>query len=163
MIAHIPRRRIALQHAALEVSAGLAAIGQRGVADEAEASVIGGIAEHDAAFRAQRRKPVQTPADQCAADALALQLRCDGDRAEAVPAPGDPIDLHRREGGMADDASVVGHSQQRDRQRAGLAQRLDDAGLGAAGVRRVGESGGRDLADRSHVVRMFVPDLHARR
>ena len=95
MISHIPLRHFPPQQQPLKISARLAAIGQRGIADEAEAAVVGGIAEQDAAVGIQFREAGKSLADQRAADALALQVGCDGDRAEAVPASCDAGDLHR--------------------------------------------------------------------
>ena len=114
MIADIPFRRPALHDEPLEVPAPLVAIGQRAIIEEAEATVVRGIAEHDAAIGPERSKPDESLTNQRAADSDPLQVRYDRDRAEAVPASGDAIDPHRREGDVADDGSVVRGRHQRD-------------------------------------------------
>jgi hypothetical protein len=57
------------------------------------------------------------------------------------------------------DQRAVGDRDQRQAQRAGLAQGIDDRGLVAAGVRRIMECGGDERGDRRRLVRVCVADL----
>src|SRR5580698_4713281 len=114
----------------LKIGRRFAAIGEGGVALEAEAAVIARIAEHDASGRLKHAEPADARLDQRLADALALSVRPDGDRPEAVPgaARGGAWYGSNRDRGESDMPEDVARFRrhQRDRQGTFCPQTIDD-------------------------------------
>src|SRR3990167_7535135 len=97
-----------LQNEALEVRIGLALIGERGVAQETEAAVIGRTSQKNASCGHQFSQAIQSVRDQCTTDALALHPWRDRDGPEPVPVAGLVVDTNRGEGDMANQLAFSG-------------------------------------------------------
>ena len=93
MIFDIALRGVVRQGQALEILRRYVGEAKAAIGAKAKAAVVSGIAEHDAAARASMSQPLQTLADQCLADALALPLRLHSDWAEPVSPDESAIDV----------------------------------------------------------------------
>ena len=131
---------------------------QRRVGREIEAPVVGRVADQDAPAGTPGAEALEPRADEGGADAGALGVGSHRQRPEAVPADIVTVDRHRREGDVAEDAGAAGLGDEREGQRPGRAQPVDDRGLGAGGVRGPGEGGIGKLPDGIGVGRLLRAD-----
>ena len=122
----------------------------------AEAAVIGRLADDDRQLLAGLLQPDMRLADQCAADAGAVEGRLHRQRRErhGRKPPVAVIDIEPREQDMPDDMAVLlGH--QFEHRIAALDQRVDQPGL-----RLLAERMFLDEADRLAILRRGGPDRH---
>ena len=106
---------------------------QARITDEAEARVVRRLAEEHATPGATGLQRGQPCVDEGLAHPFALQGRQHGQRTEPVPVGGTIGDCDPREGDVTGERPIP-LCDQRDRQRAGNAQVLDDELLGVTAV-----------------------------
>lgn len=126
---------------------------------EAEAGVVVGIADEDAAVRAGGPQLPQPLADEGLADALALAGRQHGDGPEAVPAALPPLDADRGKGDMADH-TPVNLGDQREGERVSRPQRENDELLRVLADGMVQKRGSGHLRDGRDVLGRLWADVH---
>jgi hypothetical protein len=134
--------------------------GQRLAVAEAEAQVVGGVADEQAAVGAELAQGFDAGFDQARADALPLTVGGDGDRAEGEPVEVVSRRSGGREGDVTDDlASVFGN--EREGQRAGVAQCVDDQVFGLMAERMIGKRGDVDALYCGEILFRFGSNDHS--
>lgn len=157
MVGNTPGNRAFDQRQAQEIFRWHAVEDKVGIGVETEPAVEPGLAKHDAAPGGKPGQRFDAVAYQFRPDALLLEFGNHADRAERVPiraAVGDP---DRRKGDMADH-DPIRFGDQRHRQGAALAQRLDDEVLGLVTEGMKLERPARDAFDGTDVGGGFRAD-----
>src|SRR2546428_13736809 len=116
---------------------GKAGGGDRGRGRESKAVVVGMIAKEHTALCAARSQILKARLDQLLADPTPLKRGLHGDRTKRKPTP-QHIGSNLGECDVANNL-LVDHGDERQGERLGLAQRVDDSRFGSVAERKTGK------------------------
>jgi len=126
---------------------------------EAEAAIVGGIAEDDAPHSAEDAEIFKAALNQHPSNPAPLICGEDGDGPKTIPIFRSIADDYRREGDVTHDVFVI-FRHQRNRQLAVGSQLVDDCRLLTAGMLDTSESSVDQATNMRAIFEIFSSDLH---